>query len=158
MTRAGANVDPGSAVLGSLGVAVVFVVLVRADVALGLVAGGALAVVWYLLPAPFAFAFGHVAVVAVLGEWSASTRTLVVELGLLATLLQEVPGQERPLFRTVWSISLITALVGLLWTVQQQLGRIWPLAILLAGLALGGTYALARLEAATMPRYPFNEQ
>lgn len=108
--------------------------------------------VWYLLPPPYAFALGNVALVAVLPEIDLM-RTTVVEVGLLGALLTSATTaitSDRHLPIDVSGVLLVLGwvLVGgvLAWASIRSLLRLPVAAVLLVALTALTAYGLHRYQ------------
>jgi len=78
----------------------------------GALAAGALAVVWYALPLPYAVALGHLLLLALVPEGTGITIRLPAEAGLLGMLLSETPTVGTPLRFGAAFLGTVAVLLG----------------------------------------------
>lgn len=113
--------------------------------ALGITAAAVLLVVWYALPATYAFALGNVALAALVGSGN-PIQLAVVEVGLLGVLLApagrlKAPG--RPIVIAVLGVAIGT---GLAWAVSRGLLSFSVAGVAVVAMTGLGGYGLHRYQ------------
>lgn len=132
--------------LGGLGVVAATVGLVLAGGVWGVLAGFAVALAWYVLPATYAFAVGQILVVAVLSAEVPLVATVIGEAGLLAVLAGSLTTTDEPA-RTVAALAVATLALGAVgWGVLRSGRPLWIVAVAIAVVATTTAYGLHRYE------------
>ncbi|WP_458210530.1 hypothetical protein [Haladaptatus sp. NG-SE-30] len=128
---------------GALLVAIVYTV---ANGLPGLIAGGMLVLMWYLLPTLYTFAFGQLLVAALFADGVALRYLIPLELGLISVLVGPVLTLDHP-YRRVVMTSGIASVFGIGIVAIYQLDQAYWQAIgILAVVFALGAYGLHRYE------------
>lgn len=110
------------------------------------IAGGATVLgAWYFLPATYAFALGHVALVALFST-ADFAAVLVVEAGLLALLVLGAPASERDRPSAVTLAGWLLLGGGLAWASRTRELDLSLAAVTLAGATILASYGLHRYQ------------
>lgn len=147
MTVAGRASTPwrgsGRTWLGALGALVVLGSLGWAVGPVGLLAGGIIAGLWYLLPGAYAVALGHVVVLPVLAE-PALAGLLLLEAGFVGIVAAPiVRDRDWPVgLGTVIVVALVLGTIA--WSGWQAGEPTWLVAVAVIGLVAVGLYGLHR--------------
>lgn len=143
--------------LGAQGVILVAASLFWAAGPVGLLAGGLVAVAWYLVPAPYAVAGGHVVVLPLLGSPSLGVF-VALEAGFLAVLAAPMVLETSPL-RSLGTLAVLSIALGVVgWFGWGAWHPRWLVGLALVGLVGLGVYGVHRYAVVTVELQGVNQQ
>lgn len=112
----------------------------------GVLAGGALALAWYLVPVVYVVAIGHVLIAGIWPEHASFTRLALIELGFISMLAGTAHRVDHPIrFFLTFSVTIL-ALGGIAIWLTQQRTPLWELVVILAVIILISSYSIHRYE------------
>ena len=118
----------------------------------GVISGGVVAATWYLLPAPYAVALGHLVLAVLAADGVGVLHVLLAEAGLVGMLLGPATASDRPLESVARIAGATLALGALVWAGTRWWDAVWPSAVALA-VAVGGlSYVLHEYEQYVLAR------
>ncbi|WP_458190820.1 hypothetical protein [Haladaptatus sp. NG-WS-4] len=128
---------------GALLVAIVYTVATGLP---GLIAGGMLILMWYLLPTLYTFAFGQLLVAALFADGVALRYLIPLEPGLISVLVGPLLTLERPYWRLRMTVGVAILLgIGIVY-IYQWLGEYWQAIGILTVVFALAAYGMHRYE------------
>lgn len=138
--------DRAQPLVGGLGALIMTAGATAATGIAGLLAGVLFTVLWYVLPATYAVAFGQIIVAALLAPTSAPLVVLLCEGGLLAVLVSPTLALDQVRFRVLLTVGCAVVFAGGVWLLVRWQGSIWLPALILASSIAVGIYGLHRYD------------
>jgi hypothetical protein len=130
--------------LGAVGVLLVASTLGLTTGPIGVVAGVIVAVLWSILPGPYAVAGGHLVVLPLLPAEPTISTLIAFEAGMVALLAAPLVRERRwPRPAAMFAV-LAVVLGGLAWGAWGGWRPRWLVLIALAGLVAGGLFTVHR--------------
>ena len=124
--------------VGGLGVLILVAGTTIAAGVQGLLAGVLFAMLWYLLPATYAVAFGQIIVAALLGSLAAPLLVVVCEIGLLVVLVSPTVALDQVWFRALATAGCAVVFAGGVWVLVRWQETLWlPAVVLMVSIGVG---------------------